>query len=203
MINGCSGFTNSKAVEVSKEMSWEAWQKVRIFYLVNGWLVSHAGFHPSFWRPVISVEENLRYLWDECLEATSRFCLHQMFVIGAARGGFSEVGGPLWLDWNREFVDGLDFPQLVGHTTGSKVRRIGRSYCIDCNQSAYAMIGRDGSITFKTLRQYGGKVCGEETPTYWAEDETPIVDMTEWIKTRNQPVPHPDGRTIVDENTPV
>ncbi len=49
-------------------------------------------------------------------------------------------GGPLWLDWNREFEDALEVSQIVGHTRCVKQTQKGRSFCIDLAQAAYAVV---------------------------------------------------------------
>lgn len=184
LINQCSGYTRSKSMEVNKVLSWEDWQSMHLFYLVNGWLVSHAGLHPSFWRPNLDVTDNLTRLDDDAQEATAHYGDHNLLRAGFGRGGMQTYGGITWLDWDTEFEDNEVLPpQLVGHSQAGCVRRIGRSYCIDTNQSSYALVSRDGAVTFKTLRQYGGRWYdvdgkGQQSPTYWREDETMTRDDT-------------------------
>jgi hypothetical protein len=50
------------------------------------------------------------------------------------------AGGPLWLDWDAEFEDALEVPQIVGPTRCAKQTQKGRSYCIDFAQAAYAIV---------------------------------------------------------------
>lgn len=47
------------------------------------------------------------------------------------------MGGPLWLDWESEFVDELPYRQIVSHSADSEPRQKGHSWCIDCGQQAY------------------------------------------------------------------
>ena len=71
------------------------------FYHYHGeWLLSHAGFNkpPKDW-----IESDMPW------------------VVGRARGGSGRCGGPIWLDWNEEFLsfseDGSNQKQILGHTT--------------------------------------------------------------------------------------
>jgi hypothetical protein len=43
--------------------------------------------------------------------------------VGASRGGYDRVGGPLWLDWSREFRPVAGLNQIVGHTPARGVLR--------------------------------------------------------------------------------
>jgi hypothetical protein len=70
--------------------------------------------------------------------------LHPLFHAGPGRGGIlAPIGGPLWLDWESEFVDDLPYPQIVGHSRSSEVRRKDRSWCIDAAQSRAALLHPD------------------------------------------------------------
>lgn len=153
LLNPCSGFSTSKAREFAKEVAREHLQKLQVFTLLNGWLLSHAGFRENFWRPLRSTKENLSALWDECaraLEMVEHFP-SPLFSCGEARGGDECWGGPLWCDFS-EFEDNLPLPQIFGHTTDwNRVRRAGRSYCIDGNQSCYALVRQSGEVELKSL----------------------------------------------------
>ena len=56
------------------------------------------------------------------------------------------VGGPLWLDWDSEFVDDLPLPQVVGHTRGREARRKDRSWCIDATQTCAGLIDPNAGL---------------------------------------------------------
>ena len=43
--------------------------------------------------------------------------------VGPSRGGYDRVGGPLWLDWSREFRPIAGLNQIVGHTPAKGVAR--------------------------------------------------------------------------------
>jgi hypothetical protein len=86
----------------------------------SGYLITHAGLHPSY-MPVEATPEEL------ALVLSSAGQLPVVTDIGPPRGGFAKQGGILWRD-DRE--DLYDVPQIYGHTSGM-MRKHGRSYCID------------------------------------------------------------------------
>lgn len=187
LINAVAGFGNNKAMEFNKELTDQQWEKVSLFRVVNGWLVSHAGFRENFWRPFIGIEENLKKLWEEAYWALRhiRFEPNVLFRMGKARTDYADTwGGPVWLDWKREFLDSLPIPQLVGHTHEADIiSRIGRSYNIDTG-SAYAIIKRDGTIEFKTLKAL--KVRDSEGEKIWVGENPVIRDDDNLVLKRNE-----------------
>jgi len=78
---------------------------------------------------------------------------HPLLGAGPVRGGFHDIGGPLWQDFNEEFEDSLPFPQIVGHTRQRKVARKGRSVCIDVCQTACGVLYPDGNVTICDMGQ--------------------------------------------------
>ena len=66
---------------------------------------------------------------------------HWIGNIGKSRNGPFDIGSPIWLDWDNEFKDDLNFPQIVGHTTSKRnLRNKGNSWCLDCLQTYYGVI---------------------------------------------------------------
>lgn len=184
LFNGCSGFTHSKAIEFAKEMTYDLWRKVKLFAVVNGWLVSHAGFREDNWHSNLAVDENLGHLWRQSEEALENapFRPHRLFACGIARHGTEPWGGPLWLNWDDEFEDNLPLPQAVGHSHHvDMVRKMGRSYCIDTG-SGYALIRRDGSIEHKRLK----RDWSHDDRWVWMADAPLIRDDTERMLARQQ-----------------
>lgn len=179
LLNPCSGYTNSKSIEFNKEMTVERWNKVKLFYVVNGWLVSHAGVNKHFWPQRDSIDASLAALWDQCDDTLRnlRGKGSELLQAGFGRGGSAQFAGLTWQDWSMEFDDELPLPQLVGHTyCANTVRQIGRSFCVD-GGTTYAMIKRDGTITFKSL--FRQKVDGP-----WIEREVIRRNDDELIKGR-------------------
>lgn len=153
LFNSCSGFTNSKAIDINKIFKWENWQKYQLFAEFSGYLISHAGFHHSFWNFYKTKEENLDGLWEEAREAIQSISIKpsRLFGCGQVRGGQQKVGGPCWLD-ESEYEDHEEMPkQLFGHTRSDFVREKGKGVCIDCGQTVYAVLGSDGEIEIKKI----------------------------------------------------
>lgn len=154
LIHQCSGFTNNKSIEFNKAMTQEHWNRVQLFTVANGVLLSHAGLHESFWRPFLGVEENLGALWKDAQQALDLlpFQMHPLLDCGKVRGGYAENGGLTWQDI-LEFEDKLPLSQIFGHSNYHCPRRIDRSYCIDANQTSYALIEKDGNIRIKSANR--------------------------------------------------
>jgi len=134
------------------------WDWLRPFVLMNGVLLSHAGVHPQFWPAVDDPLEALRLLesqWKEALAASRAGETSPLLGVGKARGGTQEVGGLLWCDWDVEFVDGLPFPQIVGHSADLQPRQKGRSWCLDCGQTCYGVLEAEGQLEVKRVRKRG------------------------------------------------
>jgi hypothetical protein len=159
LMNCCGGFTNSKSIEINKIFKWENWQKYQLFCEFGGFLISHAGFHPSFWNFYKTREENLDALWEESVDALRSISIKssRLFGCGQARGGQLKAGGPCWLDFNDEFDDNPELPpQIVGHTQScNEVKQKGRSYCIDGAQQIYIVMDENGGVEVKTLHPSG------------------------------------------------
>ncbi len=133
--------------EVINELWDEAfWRSLRGAVILDGWLFSHAGIHPHHW-PKGGKAPADRYAKFEQRWNAQFAQIHaqpdaepELFSIGGARRGTADFGGPLWLDWNEEFEDSLELPQIVGHTLCANPTQKGRSYCVDFAQAAYAIV---------------------------------------------------------------
>ena len=132
-------------------------QTWRLAAVVHGYLLSHAGVARRYWpwgaAPAMAGQTDA-FLAETRL-AWERWLLHDeegpFFAVGPGRGGrHAPVGGPLWLDWDTEFVDDLPLPQVVGHTRGRDPRRKDRSWCIDAAQTCVALI--DPDLGLRVLR---------------------------------------------------
>lgn len=129
------------------------WQGLELAIFCDGWLLSHAGIHPHFWpgsdEPEVTLEE-IQTEWQKAVTDFPKSAGHPLLQAGPARAGNGVVGGPVWLDWELEFRDTLPFPQIVGHSRDEYPRRRGRSWCIDCGQSAYAILDA-GKLEIRNL----------------------------------------------------
>lgn len=115
--------------------------------VAHGYLLSHAGVARRFWPWAAAPDTagQATTFIDEATQVWRRWLVNgadsPLFAVGPARGGrLSPLGGPLWLDWDDEFVDDLALPQLVGHTRGREARRKHRSWCLDANQSCAGLL---------------------------------------------------------------
>ena len=119
------------------------WFRLELAVRHNDWLISHAGIHPEFWPkadfPKAALEE-LKMEWEGVIGNLFENEDHPLLEAGPARGGQQKVGGPLWLDWEQEFIDELPYRQIVAHSAGPEPRQRGRSWCIDCGQGAYGLL---------------------------------------------------------------
>lgn len=162
IINSCSGFTNKKSMEINKIFKFEDYKKYQLFCKFGGYLISHAGFHPSFWNFYKTREENLDILWEKSKDDFGSISIKSssLFGCGTARGGQLKYGGPCWCDFTDEFADDEAIgPQLVGHTScDNTVRFKGKSYCCDGNQTTYALLDSYGKIEFKSTAKESFKI---------------------------------------------
>ena len=147
----CSGFSVYKAKAIHDNLPKDFWQDTRLFTVVHGYLVSHAGVASRFWKGR-DVSEALAKLETACAKALANFGTKSALLsAGRARKGRRAVGGLTWCDWEKEFQDGVPMPQIVGHSPG-RLRRRGRSWCVDCHQRVYAIVDAEG-LVFKVKGQ--------------------------------------------------
>lgn len=107
----------------------------------EGFLLTHAGVAQG-------LLDNLGISLEEYLETGD------YGQIGRIRGGYHEVGGLWWCDFNFEFEPIEGVPQIFGHTVGDGIRNRGNSYCIDCLERgdvSQVVAIEDGDIEFVTL----------------------------------------------------
>ena len=142
------GNTTCQRAEIINELWDEAfWLDLKGAVLLDGWLFSHAGVHPDWWshfgKTTTARYSGFQREWKSALANIYKEAENPIFAAGIARGGIAPVGGPLWQDWDLEFEDVLEVPQIVGHTRCAKQTQKGRSYCIDFAQGAYAIVEND------------------------------------------------------------
>ena len=151
--------TFQRTLWINESWPGEMWARFEMAVKADGWLISHAGIHPDFW-PANPDPDNalsqLRDQWDSVIGDLFENEDHPLLEAGQARGGALPAGGPVWCDWDEEFVDGIPFPQIVGHTPAPAPRSHARSWCIDCAQSAYGVV-EEGELVVLNLE---GKVIG-------------------------------------------
>lgn len=152
----CSGYSWAKQAVIDAVMEREDWLRSLLSIEVNGWLLSHAGYHPSLYRDQPGDRKTTedaalqfveKHRWQDC---------PALLEAGRARGGRAEVGGVTWLDWNREFVPIPGVRQIVGHTRGDEPRVNGENVCIDCDLNWYGIIRPDGALDLYSMEYEGG-----------------------------------------------
>ena len=148
----CPGFTAAKARGIGEILRPAHWQRFRLAHAEQGWLMSHAGFHPV-WIKEPTVERILQRC-DQAMQHAKRRVVDPILGAGEDRGGLQQFGGPLWMDWdNLVPIPGIN--QIVGHTPDDAVRekitRESRNYCLDVGNGAVAAILSNGKL--KVLKQ--------------------------------------------------
>ena len=148
----CPGFTKPKARGIHEILHPTDWLRFQLAIVENGWLISHAGFHPS-WLMGTTLDD-IPAMGARALRRARRGVFDPLLGMGADRFGLQPVGGPLWMDWS-SLVPITGIHQIVGHTPGSAVREKitseSRNYCLDVrNGEAAAIIGDQGEITVLT-----------------------------------------------------
>jgi hypothetical protein len=144
----CPGFTRTKARGIREILGARHWERFRLAFEEQGWLFSHAGFHPA-----LIGEPSVRAILQQSSDAmqkAKRRIIDPLLGAGVDRGGLQHCGGPLWLDWSSLLpIAGIN--QIVGHTPGDAVREKvaagSRNYCLDVKNASVAAILTGGKLT--------------------------------------------------------
>ena len=145
----CPGFTRAKAKAIHEILKAEHWHRFKLAHEEQGWLLSHAGFHPV-WMEEPTVEKILRRC-GEAMRRVARGDVDPILGMGLDRGGWLQnFGGPLWMDWDTLVpIPGIN--QIVGHTPGAEVRvkitTKSRNFCLDVENASVAAMLSDGKVT--------------------------------------------------------
>lgn len=150
-----SGYSMERREIIHSNVDVDYWRRhALLFHVREGYYLSHAGFHPSWFPNRLNAEERLGYLArkaviavDEAVNGKYPSLLHA----GYARGGPHLVGGPTWMDWS-DFEEIPTMPQIVGHTKRAQVRQKGESYCIDTQLKHVALI-EDGKVEIVEVKE--------------------------------------------------
>jgi hypothetical protein len=143
----CSGFSKKKSAAIRQILKPEHWRRFKIAHAEQGWLMSHAGFHP-FWVEEPTPAKILRRS-EQALGLARNGKYDPLLGAGRERGGPHYLGGPLWLDW-QSFIPVPHVNQIVGHTPGSEVRvkfsSDSKNICLDVHQGSVAAMIVDGAL---------------------------------------------------------
>jgi hypothetical protein len=156
----CSGWTRNKATKFNKNINPDWLDSVKLCTLLgDNAVVSHAGFTYDNFVPIKSELQNIidySEKWEQDKRVFNYKPNHWIWDVGACRGGYSNSGSPVWLDWYSEFRPIDNITQIVGHTTTYRQHEIKYNgfglpnYNIDEMQNCYA-IWENGEITIKRL----------------------------------------------------
>lgn len=143
----CPGYSRQKADAIRSVLREDDWQRMKLAHFTNGWLISHAGFHPT-WMPRASVHSILTRC-GKAVSLAARGELDPILAYGDLPGGVQRYGGPLWQSWEN-FLPIVGINQLVGHTSR---RTVGLSNvpgsenaCIDVGNGSVVALLWKGSI---------------------------------------------------------
>lgn len=148
---GC-GWTREKHTIINAHMR-EKWDKLKFHAFIDGWLLSHAGFHPALIGPdpleaaaYIEVEQ---HALRTALQAGT---WHNWLSVSHFRGGRDLFGGPFWQDFREmRVISGLN--QCVGHTPmgPAHINKGGaKSVLLDSHARHYGLIN-DGCLTIHAV----------------------------------------------------
>ena len=150
----CSGHTGAKRLAINDVLDKQDWDAMVAYVVVDGWLLSHAGFQPQL-LPMLDGQINettLAETWEKCVASLHNGMRHPWAKVSRYRGGIDAVSGPFWCDW-REFMPTENVKQMFGHTPDTLPRYERgyktETYCIDTHLHHYAII-EDGAVTVHT-----------------------------------------------------
>lgn len=131
----CSGYEQYKSVAINNILKPEDWKKLKFYYVIGDWFLSHGGIHP-YWidatkslnNEEVTIEKDalivkLERDSIECLSELSKGRGHWFEAAGWARSNSPVPGGLLWCDFNNEFAPIKGIHQIVGHTPSKDVIR--------------------------------------------------------------------------------
>lgn len=152
-VTECPGWTPAKQEAIDKHISKAQWDEFKLFYWVDGYLISHAGIHPAFGHPIHGITpDHMAALETDALQRLENRQWAHLLGWGLDRGSNrQDFGGITWMDWSSlKPIDGLN--QIVGHTPGllpkSRHTATSKNYCIDTHRAFYAVL-EDGEVEIK------------------------------------------------------
>ena len=135
----CPGFSPAKAKGIHQILQPAHWQRFQLAHAEGDWLMSHAGFHPTWIEPF-----SIATVLERCQMGMSLLARRKADPILHA------TGGPLWMGWDSLLpIRGIH--QVVGHTPDDRVREIAisqsQNYCLDVRNGMAAALLVDGKLT--------------------------------------------------------
>lgn len=159
----CSGYESDKYRAIDETLDKELFfKKFKFHHVVDKWLLTHAGLHPSYLpnsldRTPEAIDEWLKIETIACHKALRTFKKHWFFNAGMTRGGRCAFGGIEWCDFFGEFDKIHGVKQIVGHTFCALDGRTlepkwfdENNLNLDTNLNHYAIIV-DGQVEIKKV----------------------------------------------------
>ncbi len=143
----CPGFSPAKSDAINGILKREHWNRFQLAHAEQGWLLSHAGFHPAWMKD--ATEEAILGRCGEAIRLAHQGLIDPIMGMGDLPGGIRKYGGPLWMDWEN-FLPIKGINQIVGHTSGEQVRTVkgieSTNHCIDVTNGKAAILMTRGTI---------------------------------------------------------
>ena len=143
----CSGNTEEKAKIISNIMEPNDWKMFKLYYFEQNFHITHAGIHPKILNSLTI--HDIDIVTSVALTDVKCDNPNQWIEPGIARGGFNQIGGITWLDWNCEFEPIPNINQIVGHTPmlqhKEKITYNSMNYCLDTNNHHIGIL-EDGKL---------------------------------------------------------
>lgn len=113
----CPGWTEEKDKLINNILKAEDWAQFKDYHLVDGWLISHAGFALAIYgHPIKGLDiEYLDIVINRAYDDLMARKLSYVFDVGFARGGYQPFGGHIWQCWS-EIYPLEEQKQIVFHT---------------------------------------------------------------------------------------
>lgn len=153
----CSGWEERKQKIINSNFDKKLIRRFKFHVFIDDYLCTHAGLHSNFIPRNLDINNEVIDDWlsneykyaFQAIETNER---HWFWTAGRARGGFSRVGGIVWLDFHEEFVPITGLNQIVGHSHVEYVKFENKekstNLCIDTNLRQYLII-HNGNIEIK------------------------------------------------------
>lgn len=118
----CSGYRSTIHSDLH-DIFKTNFDKFQLAYQYKNYLWTHAGVHQDWWDyDYPYTKENLQDIADGLNKAFKEY-QSSIFQVGRLRGGFKDVGGPLWADRLLTEVNPLrNIHQIVGHSRVNDIK---------------------------------------------------------------------------------
>ena len=120
--HGCSGYRPQMDLILHSEFECHR-DLFKLAFQHEDWIWTHAGVHDGWWLFSFKYSHGLTSIADE-LNLAFLNKEDAIFDVGHRRGGYKDVGGPLWCDRNELINAPLKgYNQVVGHTKREYIER--------------------------------------------------------------------------------